>query len=348
MKAACLTGKESLVIRDVPEPEIGPGDVLVRVKSAFVCGTDVRFYLNGEPGIDGEHPRVLGHEFAGVVERVGDQVKSYAPGTAVAVAPNYGCGVCDLCVSGHSEMCAASEALGVTIDGGFAQFVRIPEAAVRQGNISPIPSGVSFPEAALAEPLSCVYNAYEKIGIYPGDTVLVIGSGPIGIMHCLIALMAGAARVFISDISEQRMELAHFIDSRIEKLPAGETRLSELKRLTGGKLANLVITAASVGIIQEQAFALAGQNGRVMFFGGLPAGKSVVRLDTNEIHYKQLLVAGITRQSLRQYRKCLDLIAGKAIDVRSIITAESPLEEVERAVLEARDGIGLKRVIVLS
>jgi L-iditol 2-dehydrogenase len=346
MKAAMLTGKESIVIKDVPTPVIGDHEVLVKVKSAFVCGTDVRFYLNGKQGIDAENPRILGHEFAGVIERVGKGVKGYAPGMSVAIAPNYGCGICDLCTSGHSEMCKESKALGVSVDGGFAEFVRIPEAAVRQGNISILPEGLSFSEAALAEPLSCVYNAYEKIGIYPGDTVLVIGSGPIGIMHCLVALMAGASKVFISDISDERMELARSIDSRIDKLPAGDNLLPALQEATKGKLADLVITAASVGAIQEQAFSLAGQNGRIMFFGGLPSGKSVVSLDTNEIHYKQLLVGGTTRQSLRQYRKCLELIASKAIDVRPIITAESSVDDVVQAVMEARSGKGLKRAIV--
>ena len=167
MKAAALFGKESLNIIDAPVPEIGHGDVLVRIKSAFVCGTDVRFYFNGKPDVDAGHPRILGHEFAGIIEKIGKDVKGYVPGQPVAIAPNYGCGVCDLCVSGHSEMCVASEALGITIDGGFSEFVKIPEQAVRQGNISLIPDGVSFSEAALAEPLSCVYNAYEKIGL-PG------------------------------------------------------------------------------------------------------------------------------------------------------------------------------------
>ncbi len=348
MKAACLTGKESIEVRDIPIPEIGPGDILLRVRSAFVCGTDVRFFFNGQKGVDQDHPLVLGHEFAGEIYKVGEKVTGYVPGAAVAAAPNFGCGICDFCISGHSEMCRESQALGVTIDGGFAEYVKIPEAAVRQGNLSPIPEGVSFSEAALVEPLSCVYNAYEKIGIYPGDTVLVIGSGPIGIMHCQIALMAGAVQVFISDISLERMELARSIDPRIQMIPAGETQLQVLKEKTGGGLADLVITAASVGAIQEQAFSLAGQNGRVMFFGGLPSGKSVVQLDTNEIHYKQLLVAGTTRQSLRQYRKCLRLIAGGAVDVKSIITRESSIDEVVKAVLDARSGIGLKRALVFK
>lgn len=348
MKAVCLVGKEKLIVKDVPVPCISDHEVLIRVKSAYVCGTDVRYYLHGMTGIDNEHPRILGHEFAGIIEKVGTQVKGYTEGMAVAIAPNYGCGICDCCVSGHQEMCNSSQALGVSIDGGFAEYVRIPEGAVRQGNITPIPHNLPFEKAALAEPLSCVFNAYEKIGIYPGDIVLVIGSGPIGVMHCLVALMAGASRVFISDLSEQRMDLACSIDARIEKLPADERQLEILKRNTDGKLADVVITAASVAAIQEKAFSLVGQNGRVMFFGGLPAGKSIVQLDTNEIHYKQLLVGGTTRQSLRQYRKCLDLIAAQTIDVGPIITATGLLEDIEQAIVEAKNGIGLKRAIACA
>lgn len=346
MKAVTLLGKEHIEIRETNIPTIGPGEVLVRVKSAFVCGTDVRFYTNGKDGIDANNPRIIGHEFAGIIEEVGSRVHGYKKGDRVAVAPNYGCGICDICISGNNQMCHSSEALGVSVDGGFAEFTRIPEAAVTQGNLAPIPEGVSFSEAALVEPLSCVYNAYEKIGIYPGDSVVVIGSGPIGIMHCLVALMAGATKVFISDISEERMHLATAIDPRIESLRAGEHLIHDLLEKNRGKLADLVITAASVAAIQEQAFSLVGLNGRVMFFGGLPAGKSVVKLDTNEIHYKQLLVAGTTRQSLYQYRKCLDLIAAGTLNVKPLITAESSVDEVVTAILEARSGIGLKRAII--
>ena len=148
MKAAALLGKENLKIIDAPVPDTGPGEILVRIKSAFVCGTDVRFYLNGKADASPENPRILGHEFAGIIEKTGSGVSGYKPGDPVAIAPNYGCGICDICVSGHTEMCLSSEAMGVTIDGGFAEYIRIPAPAVRRGNIAIIPEGVSFSEAA--------------------------------------------------------------------------------------------------------------------------------------------------------------------------------------------------------
>lgn len=182
MKAARLYGQGDIRVEEIKIPEINEDEVLLQVKAAFICGTDVRFFINGKPGIDSNNPRVLGHEFAGIIEKVGSRVSVYTTGMRVSVAPNYGCGVCDICIGGNTQMCGKALALGVSIDGGFAEYVKIPANAVRQGNITPIDDNTGFEEAALAEPLSCVYNAYERIGINPGDKVLVIGAGPIGFL----------------------------------------------------------------------------------------------------------------------------------------------------------------------
>ncbi|MDA3959068.1 alcohol dehydrogenase catalytic domain-containing protein [Oceanispirochaeta sp.] len=345
MKAARLYGIEDIRVEDIPIPEINEDEVLIKVKASFICGTDVRFYKNGLPG-NSDQPLVAGHEIAGVVEKVGARIKGYAVGTRVGVAPNYGCGVCDLCTSGNSHMCLESEALGVSVDGGFAEYMRVPAAAVAQGNISPLEDSISFEEAALAEPLSCVYNAYEKIGIYPGDHVLVIGAGPIGLMHIRVAFLAGAAAVYVTDLSEDRLALAKKLIPEVTVLK-NETLDEDIKKYTGGRLMNLVITAASVSVIQESAFKYVGLDGRVMFFGGLPKGKSIVKLDTNEIHYKQLTVAGTTRQSLRQYRLCLKLIASGRLKVSDLVTASAPLDDINSIIANVAAGKGLKSVITI-
>lgn len=344
MKAARLYGVEDIRVEEVPIPRIAEDEVLIRIRAAFICGTDLRFYKNGSPSPDGA-PLIAGHEIAGVIEKVGSRVDSYTAGLRVAVAPNYGCGVCDLCTAGNSHMCRESQALGVTVDGAFAEFMRIPAKAVAQGNITPIDSSLSFEEAALAEPLSCVYNAYEKIGIYPGDTVLVIGAGPIGLMHARVALLAGASRVLISDVSADRLGLAARLIPEVVTVDASKDPLGQVKQLTSGKGVDVVITAASVGPIQESAFSYAGLEGRIMFFGGLPKGKSVVSLDTNEIHYKQLTVAGTTRQSLRQYRKTLELIASGRLKVSDLVTTSRPLEEIREVLADVAAGKGLKSAL---
>ncbi|MBI9102265.1 MAG: alcohol dehydrogenase catalytic domain-containing protein [Spirochaetales bacterium] len=343
MKTAKLYGKEDIRVEEVAVPEIREDEVLVQVKASFICGTDVRMYKNGKPGIDETNPRVLGHEIAGVVEKVGARVSGYKPGMRAAIAPNYGCGICDTCISGNTQMCKEAKALGVTVDGGFAEYIKIPARAVRQGNITPIADHISFEEAALAEPLSCVYNAFQRIGIFPGDKVLVIGAGPIGIMHARIAVMAGASRVFINDLSEERLELAKKLVPSITPI-SGDVK-EELEKLTNGKLADVVITAASVKPIQEAAFALAGLNGRIMFFGGLPKGNSIVSLDTNEIHYKQLTISGTTMQSLEQFRECLKLIEEGSIKVSDLVTSSSSLDNISEVISNVAAGKGLKSVI---
>jgi len=345
MKAARLYGQGDIRVEDIKIPEINEDEVLLKVKAAFICGTDVRFFKNGKPGIDADNPRVLGHEFAGIIDKVGSRVSRYTPGMRVAVAPNYGCGVCDICISGNAQMCEHAQAMGVNVDGGFAEYVKIPADAVRQGNITPIGDNTSFEEAALAEPLSCVYNAYERIGINPGDKVLVIGAGPIGIMHAMIAVMAGASQVFVNDLSGERLELVKKLVPSV--IPVTGNMKEELEKLTDGKLVDVVITAASVSAIQEMAFSLSALNGRIMFFGGLPKGKSIVSLDTNEIHYKQLTISGTSMQNLRQYRDCLRLIEEGSLNVKDLVTSSSSLDEISSVIAQVAEGKGLKSVIII-
>ncbi|MEE8440197.1 MAG: alcohol dehydrogenase catalytic domain-containing protein [Spirochaetia bacterium] len=345
MKAARLFGKQDIRYVEVARPHAGPGEIILRTKAASVCGTDVRFFSNGRPGVDEGHPITLGHELSGIVDEVDSDAAGYESGMRVAVAPNFGCGLCDFCVSGQSHLCNMTEAIGVTIDGAFAEFVRIPVAAVRQGNVVEIPEQLSFEEAALAEPLSCVYNAYERIGIHPGEVVLIIGSGPIGIMHAKVALMAGAAKVFLNDVNAARLEQAKSIEPRLEVLQSSGLT-EEIARRTDGRMCDLVITAAGVAAAQQMSFGLAGVNGRIMFFGGLPKGESVVELDTNEIHYKQLTVSGTTRQSLRQYRKCMQLMSDGILDIGAVITARRPMSELKNILRSVGNDDNLKTAVL--
>ncbi|MDR3121322.1 MAG: alcohol dehydrogenase catalytic domain-containing protein, partial [Clostridiales bacterium] len=227
MLAARLYGKNDLRVEKVPVPEIGPGEILLRVKAAAVCGTDLRMLQNGAAGVDESHPLTLAHEFSGVVERVGAGPVRFRAGQRVCVAPNIGCGVCDRCVAGMSHHCAELRALGVHMDGGFAEFVRIPADAVRLGNVVALDGApddtpgsaldgasvdtrggaprVSFEAAAANEAFSCVYNAFLRYRVHPGETVVIIGAGAIGLMHAKLAKMAGAAKIILNDLSADRL-----------------------------------------------------------------------------------------------------------------------------------------------
>ena len=206
MLAARMYGAGDIRLEEMPVPAIGEQELLLKIKAAAICGTDVRMFTNGAAGIDPEHPRVLGHEIAGVIEAVGAGVTGYHKGQRVAVAPNMGCGICDCCVRGDGHLCPTYKALGINLDGGFAEYCVIPEAAVRGGNVTVLDDEVSFEEAAVNEPLSCVCNGFERAAIRPGDFVLVFGAGPIGILHLALARMAGAGKVMVSDPIDARLQ----------------------------------------------------------------------------------------------------------------------------------------------
>lgn len=345
MKAAQLYGKEDLRIVDITKPQISADEVLLKIKASAICGTDVRMLKNGHKAASESTPLTLGHEIAGEIAEVGANIKAYKPGDRVAVAPNLGCGVCDLCVSGNTHMCRDSEALGVTIPGAFAEYMVIPAEAVRQGNICIIGDNTSFEEAALAEPFSCVYNAFELYGVNPGDSVVIIGAGPIGLMHAKLAKMAGAGKVIINDLNTDRLAECKALDPWYITMD-GNNFEENLMKETGGRGADVVITACPAAAAQQAALRIAAIFGRINFFGGLPAGKSEVPLDTNEIHYKQLTITGMTRQSLRQFRTCLSLIEQNLVNVADLISTKSALDELESAINKSAAGDGLKNMIV--
>jgi L-iditol 2-dehydrogenase len=346
MLAARLYNKQDIRIEEVDRPCISANEILLKVKSSFICGTDIRMYNNGGPGIGPNSPLILGHELSGVIEEVGANVDYYKKSMHVAVAPNMGCGVCDLCVSGNTHLCPDYKALGINLNGAFAEYVRIPEAAVRQGNVIQLKESVAFKEAALAEPLSCVYNAFERSDIRVGDYVLIIGSGPIGIMHAKLAKAAGAAKVMINDLLEERLDMCRKADSSFVTL-AGTNIRKEVMCQTNGKGVDVCITACPAVSAQENSLEMMAVNGRVIFFGGLPKGAKAT-LDTNLIHYKQLIVSGTTRASMSQFRKTLDLISEKIIGIRDLVSESVVLADFKKALDNASKGIGLKNEIVFN
>ena len=344
MIVARLYGKEDLRVEDIPQPEVGSGDILIRIQAGQVCGTDVRMFLNGHPDLTPESPLVLGHEISGIIQDIGSGVVHYRPEMRVAVAPNFGCGVCDICVSGNTHLCRNSQALGITLDGGFAELLRIPEAAVNQGNVVEIPDQVSHQDASLAEPMSCVYNAFERLAPQPGDAVLILGAGPIGLMHAKLYLLAGAGLVALNDINPERLAECKKLEPGICAI-AGTNLKEQILELTQGKGVDICITACPSPEAQQTALELVGVNGKVMFFGGLPSHRAEVLLNTNLIHYKQITVSGTTRQSLSQYRRILDLLAQGRILLADLVTSSVALENISIAFENAIQGRGLKNGI---
>ncbi|MGN1099905.1 MAG: alcohol dehydrogenase catalytic domain-containing protein [Christensenellales bacterium] len=344
MLACRMYGKDDIRLENIDIPSIGKEEILLKVKAASVCGTDIRMIKNGYNGIDENSPRILGHEFSGIIEKVGGKVTQYSVGQRIAVAPNMGCGVCDNCVAGNGHLCRDYKALGINMDGAFAEYVRIPKAAVSGGNVAVLPDNVSFEEAAINEALSCVCNGFERCDIRPGDKVLVIGAGPIGIMHAKLAKMAGA-KVYVNDLSEERLALCEKIDGSFVTVSGDPIEFVEKE--TAGAGVNVCITACPAPAAQNIALRVTGINGRINFFGGVPASKQPVALDTNLIHYKQLIVSATTRASLTQFRKTLNFIASDVLSVRELISNTFALRDIDRAFAKSAAAEGLKNVVVM-
>lgn len=347
MKAALLYGKDSIAIADVAAPGIGRDEILLKVKSAAICGTDIRMVRNGAKGVDEDHPLVLGHEVAGIIERTGENARGFRAGMRVTVAPNMGCGRCHWCISGNTHLCGEYQALGINLNGGFAEYVRIPGAAVAQGNVMEIPDSLSFDEAALNEPLSCVYNGFTQYKVYPGDSVLVIGAGPIGLMHAKLAKMAGASVVMVNDLSPERLDACAGVDGFFVTVSNDALRETVME-LTHGQGLDVCVTACPAPSAQAEALELMAIGGRVNFFGGLPKGREIVPINTNLIHYRQLVVTGSTRASVPQFRKTLGFLSSGRLSVRELVSGRFPLEQIREALALAADARGIKSVITFD
>lgn len=344
MLAAKLYGPGDVRLTECAVPEIGPGELLLKTAAAAICGSDLRMIANGYRGVDEAHPLTLGHELSGVI--VESRAQGYEPGTPVSVAPNLGCGICDMCVAGDTHLCGDYQALGINLDGGFAEYVRIPAAAVAQGNVLPL-AEAELETAALYEPMSCVFNGHERVGVHPGDTVLVIGAGPIGVMHGLLAAEEGASQILIRDLSQERVEQC------VEAVPGAtplyrEDLLAEVMNVTGQKGVDVCITACPSGAAQASSLELMATNGRVLFFGGLPAGKDAVTMATNLIHYRQLTICGSTRGNTAQYRAVARLAAAGRLRLDKLVTRRYGLPEFLEAVEYAKSAKGLKTVITFG
>lgn len=347
MLSATMFEKEDIRLVEKEIPFINEREILLQVKSVGICGTDLRIYRNGHPEINKDSPRILGHEISGVIEKVGSNVEGYQQGMRITIAPNMGCSICDTCVSGNGHLCDDYKAIGIHLDGGFAEYIRIPEKAINSGNISIIPDHVSFEEASIVEPLACVYSGIEKCEIKPGDNVLIIGAGPIGIMHAMFAKFSGAANVFISNRSTSRLDIAKQIDKSFITIPSSDLK-SEIDRRTNGKGVDVCITACSAPEAQALSLELVKLNGRINFFGGLPKDKENVQVNTNLIHYKQLVVTGTTKANNEQFRKTLEFISSGLLTVNNLITGKFSIDKMNEALEEAMSSKGLKTLIVFD
>jgi L-iditol 2-dehydrogenase len=328
MKALRFYAPEDVRLEEVPEPVCGPDEVKLRVRNCSTCGTDVKIFHNGHQNLS--PPRIIGHEIAGEVVEVGANVAGWEVGDRAQVIAAVPCGDCYECRKGWMAVCQNQTSVGYQYDGGFAEYMIVPREVLKVDGLNRIPDNVGFDEASAAEPFACAINAQELLGIEEGDTVVVFGAGPIGCIHIRIARgVHKAGKIYLVDVNADRLKMSAEAVQPDETINAAEVDVVErVMELTGGRGADVVITATAANVTQEQAISMAARNGRISFFGGLPKTDPFIKCDSNLVHYRQLHIHGANGSAPSHNKRALEYISSGQVPVKDLITARVSLENV--------------------
>lgn len=330
MKVLRFYAPEDVRIEDAPEPECGPDEVKLRVRNCSTCGTDVKILHNGHQNLS--PPRIIGHEVAGEVVEVGADVSGWSVGDRAQVIAAVPCGKCYECRRGWMAVCENQTSIGYQYDGGFAEYMIVPRQVLEVDGLNRIPDGIGFDEASAAEPFACAINAQELVHVGEGDTVVVFGAGPIGCLHTRLARANGASRVFLIDVLADRLAMSAKAVEPDEVINGREVDVVErVKELTGGRGADVVITATAANVAQEQAIRMAARRGRISFFGGLPKTNPYIQCDSNLVHYRELMIMGANGSAPSHNKRALEYIASGQVPVKDLITVHLPLDRVLEA-----------------
>ena len=341
MKAILYHAPGDIRYGETARPTAGPGQVLVAIKAALTCGTDLKTYRRGHPVLIKETPSVFGHEWAGVIAEIGPGVEGFAIGQRV-VAPNSApCGRCFYCQRERPSLCEDLQLL----NGAYAEYIAVP-ARIVQKNLLLIPDGVTFKQAPMIEPLACAIHGTERSKIQLGDTVCVIGHGPIGLMLTRLATLKGA-RVIVVGRNPFKLEKARqFGAQALVDITTVADPVDAVRGLTpGGRGVDVAIEAVGLPETWEQALAMTRRGGLVNLFGGCKSGTHI-KVDTRRPHYDELEIIGVFHHTPQYVRIALSLIASGQIDADALITHEMPLERLEEAFQLMISGATLKVAIL--
>lgn len=336
---------QTMAMADVPHPLALDGEVILDVVVAGICGTDLKIARGEHRLFPAGTLRVPGHEFVGRVRENESSDAALAQGTLVVVAPNIACGDCIPCEAGRGNLCVNYESIGLTVDGAFAEAVKMPRRAVEQGNLIPLPPGLDPEVAVLMEPLAAVLRGLKALDFAAEDTILICGAGPIGLIAVILARQLGAAKVIVSQTSVARRELAARFGADVTIDPRAEDLVTRIAAETGGRGADCVMVATPIRAVFSQALQTAAIGGRVNYFAGLPSRASSVDLDANLIHYRELRVTGSTANTTEDCLDALAILAANPEAYRRLVTHRFGLSDIEEAFRMSADGEALKVVV---
>jgi L-iditol 2-dehydrogenase len=318
----------------IPRP--GNGELLVRIKAALTCGTDLKAFTRGHPVIP--MPGPFGHEFSGLVEARGKGARGFSEGDGVMAVHSAPCLGCGYCKKGLHNLC--EKIMKTKVMGAFSEYILLPAHIVRQ-NVCHKPPGISFAEAALLEPLSCVLHGIEPLSVKKGETAMVIGTGPIGLMHLMVLKHRGAVAA-VTDLNDARLRTARRLGADIS-VRAGHAERA-VKKLTGGKGFDYVFECTGRPDVWESAVNYARRGGTVVLFGGCPPGTRVA-YDTERLHYDEITLKGVFHFTPRDVRKAYTLLTEGPLRWGELISGTYPLREIGRAFEKLAEGKGIKYAI---
>jgi len=344
MKAVVYHAPGDIRIEEVPTPTCGADEALVKLDACAVCGTDLKSYKHGNPRI--KAPLTMGHEFTGLVTEIGPSAAGdLAVGDRVVMATSVSCGECYYCRRGWPNICQSVAPMGFTYPGGMAEYLTIPGKALVGGHAVKVPQGVKPEHAALAEPLSCAVNSLGHCNITPGDTVVVLGAGPMGLMNVCVARGLGAGKIILSEISPERLAQAAGFGVDVLVDPAEQDLNEVVKAATGGLGADIAIVAAPAAPPQETAPALVRKRGTVCLFASLPAGGEMLSINSRLIHYGELRVVGTSDSTPAHVATAVELIAAGKIPADQLVTHVLGLDGIFEAYELMTSGKSLRVVL---
>lgn len=334
MRVALWYNNRDVRVEEIPVPEIGPGELLVRVIASGICGSDVMEWYRLDRA-----PLVLGHEIAGEVVVAGEGVERYKAGDRIAVAHHLPCNTCHYCLSGNHTACDTLRRTNFD-PGGFAEYVRLPALNVDRGVFS-LPDEVSFEDATFVEPLACVLRGQRRANLQPGQTVLVIGSGISGLLHIKLARALGAGHIVATDINRYRLEAAEWFGADIA-INAGEYAPDGLREVNNGLLADLVIVCTGAVPAVNQALSSVERGGTVLFFAPTAPGVTIPISINNLFWRRDITLTTSYAGSPADYAAALRLIRARSVLVHEMITHRLSLEEIGlgfQLVADARESL---------
>lgn len=341
MKAVRYYGKEDLRVEDIAQPTLEKGGLLAKVQACAICGTDLKAYFSGNPRI--KPPQTIGHEFVGQIVELGPGTEGFAVGDRITMATSISCGQCSVCRSGYTNRCEQIKPVSYDYPGAFAEYIAVPADGLNGGNVVKVPPSLGE-MAALAEPLSCAINAQILAGVKLGDTVVVVGCGPLGAIHTQVAKAKGATRIIVTERSAKRLKLAEKLGVH-EIIDASKTDPVEaVMDLTNGKGADVVMVTAPAAPAQVQALSMARKGGMINLFASLPKGKSELTIDSRLIHYRELFISGASDSSPYHVQLAVQLLEAGLV-CPEVITHRLPIDQFMDGLMLMKNEEGLKVLI---